>query len=283
MKRLRLDKPGTDHLHDVDGWETWFCCCAGKSGSMQSPSLEVFASYFDFLAKNCAGSTAISLRAGGTIPLNELHCESSLFTVEDPFELSHNLTRSFSEDSVSVLSSRAVAVADVLRKTANLDALFSRPHSKVADASASLHDVRVIAFSVPHREWTTATFTDEIERVLRGMNLHPESIDRKQGFVNGVVLRTAWRGSRQARRQAARVSSDAGLQISSNAQDPPASVPEVTACFVYKVSLIPGEEVFEVQLRQSDITNLDSAQEFSALFKQRINMSCKNRFKIHSC
>jgi hypothetical protein len=100
----------------VDGWDTSFCACGAAAAphvSMHTASVELVAGWFDFLAARCSGDVAVSVRCDGMAMRAALQCECTGLTVEDPFELTHNVSRSVTDGQASALAKAAVRAAHV--------------------------------------------------------------------------------------------------------------------------------------------------------------------------
>jgi hypothetical protein len=275
-RRKQSSAAGVDaaDVGEVGGWDTSFCRCGYLADHTAAPTaaLERLASFFDFLAAHCGGATAISIRAGGSLPASDLRCGQTALTIEDPFELTHNLTRSTPKTKVGELQRRALGAAAALRAAGDLSVLFDQPppsdRKNVAAAGPLRLDEHTLSFSVSAVGCTAASLTEEVATVLVGIGVTPTAVDPDGGVVRGTAVRNVWAGSRRARREAARQAAESGV-----ASDGPAIAANPThPLFDFHVT---ARDTGEITLRQSAISKLETAQEFGALFKLRVIAACK--------
>lgn len=112
-KRARVDDAAAPSMTDLDEWDTWFCTCGASQVPQTlhlSASVGLVAGWFDFLAARCSGDAAISVRCGGVAMLDDVRCDRTSLIIEDPFELTHNVSRSVTAIQASVLAKAAVRI-----------------------------------------------------------------------------------------------------------------------------------------------------------------------------
>ena len=133
-------------------------------------------------------------------------------------------------------------------------------------------------------DWTVQAIVREILAVLSSMGVGVSSADETGGVIRGVVHRNTWVGSRRARRDAAR-HADASAAIATGQVKVNTTVPpdcavddSVPPLFCFNIlTAVDSAGVGKALLRLHGINVLDVAQQFGALFKQRLQSAARKR------
>lgn len=131
-------------------------------------------------------------------------------------------------------------------------------------------------------DWSVSAIVRETLAVLSSMGIGVSAADDMGGVFRGVVQRNTWVGSRRARRDAAR-HAHASAAITTgqmNTTVGPDSAVDASALPLFCFNILTAVDSAgggKVLLRLHGINALDTAQQFGALFKQRLQSAARKR------